>query len=195
MPFVQFFTSSAGLFVSNCVLPGQRAPDFWVSGMTTFLLFGRRAPAFSSLRCRAHAVAAALAAWVALLAAAPAMASGSNGGGSFQVGATILVSCNVSGTTLNFGSNLDPLLTPGPVDASSTLQVVCTNTTPYSVALNAGLNAGGGSNFSARSMKTASNALPSQLYLDTGHATVWGDGAGSGVYNGTGTGSAQTLTI
>lgn len=148
-----------------------------------------RPTAAAPARLRRATAAAAL----ALLVTVPALAG--SGGGSFQVGATILVACNVSGTNLNFGGNLDPLATSGPVDTSSNLQVVCTNTTPYSVALNAGLNAGGGSNFGARAMKSGNNTLPYQLYLDTGHATVWGDGASSGVYHGTGTGSSQSLTI
>jgi len=42
------------------------------------------------------------------------------------------------------------------------------NTTPYTVALNTGSNAGGASNFSARAMKAGSRSLPYQLYLDTG---------------------------
>ena len=62
---------------------------------------------------------------------------------SFQVTATVTSACTVSGTTLNFGSAIDPLATATPLDANSTLSVTCTNTTPYTVALSAGLNAGG----------------------------------------------------
>ncbi|QPF75051.1 spore coat protein U domain-containing protein [Roseateles sp. DAIF2] len=114
---------------------------------------------------------------------------------SFQVGATILVSCTVSGTALSFGGSVDPLLASGPVDASAALAVVCTNTTPYTLALNAGVNAGGGANFGARTLKhsNGSAALPYQLYLDAGRSKVWGDGANA--YSGTGTGNAQSVTI
>ena len=91
---------------------------------------------------------------------------------------------------------IDPLATATPLDATSTLSVTCTNTTPYTVALNAGANAGGASNFGSRTMKSGSNTLAYQLYLDSGRSSVWGDGTSSSSTSaGTGTGSAQTLTI
>lgn len=130
---------------------------------------------------------------VALL---PVLAQAATSGNSFQVTATVTSACTVSGTTLNFGSAIDPLATATPLDATSTLTVQCTNTTPYTVALNAGVNAGGTSNFGARTMKSGSHTLAYQLYLDAGRSSVWGDGtASSSTSPGTGTGSAQTLTI
>lgn len=114
---------------------------------------------------------------------------------SFQVGATILVACQVTGSTLSFGGNLDPLQVTGPVDAATNLSVTCTNTTPYNVALSAGTNAGGPGAFGARTMKSGTNSLPYQLYLDAGRTQVWGDGNASGTYSGTGSGSAQLLTV
>ncbi|MFT7775004.1 spore coat U domain-containing protein [Roseateles sp.] len=126
----------------------------------------------------------------------PALASAGTASNTFQVQATVTTSCTVSGTTLNFGASIDPLAAVTPLDATSTLTVVCTNTTPYTIALNAGVNAGGASNFSTRKMKSGSNTLGYQLYTDTGRSTVWGDGtASSSTSAGTGTGSAQTLTI
>lgn len=131
---------------------------------------------------------------LATIAGSAVAATPSSSSGSFQVGATILVSCNVSGSTLSFGGAIDPLLNPGPVDASTTLAVTCTKTTPYAVALSAGANAGQ-SAFSSRVMKSGTNSLPYQLYLDAGRTQVWGDGNSSGTYAGTGTGSQQTLTV
>lgn len=122
-------------------------------------------------------------------------ANPSSASGTFQVGATILVACNVTGSTLTFGGSIDPLQTPGPVDASTSLNVTCTKTTPYSVALSAGTNAGNASAFGSRAMKSGNNSLPYQLYLDAGRTQVWGDGNSSGVYAGTGTGSQQNLTV
>jgi spore coat protein U-like protein len=131
-----------------------------------------------------------------LLALLPVLAQAGTAGNSFQVTATVTSACTVSGTTLNFGASIDPLATATPLDATSTLSVVCTNTTPYTVALNAGTNAGGASNFGARTMKSGSNTLGYQLYLDAGRSSVWGDGtASSATSAGTGTGSTQTLTI
>ncbi|MBI3348111.1 MAG: spore coat protein U domain-containing protein [Burkholderiales bacterium] len=126
----------------------------------------------------------------------PALAQAGSAGNTFQVTATVTSACTVSGTTLNFGSSIDPLATATPLDATSTLSVQCTNTTPYTVALSAGANAGGASNFASRTMKSGSNTLGYQLYLDSGRASVWGDGtSSSSTLGGTGTGSAQTLTI
>ena len=126
----------------------------------------------------------------------PAWAQASTASNTFQVQATVISSCQVAGTSLNFGGSIDPLAAATPLDATSTLTVVCTNTTPYTVALNAGANAGGAANFSARTMKSGSNTLGYQLYLDTARSTVWGDGtASSSTSAGTGTGNSQSLTI
>ncbi len=115
---------------------------------------------------------------------------------TFQVTATVVSACTVSGALLNFGSSINPLTSGVPLYASSTLSVVCTNTTPYSVALDAGTNAGGASSFSNRAMKNGTHTLGYQLYQDSAHATVWGDGtSGSTQQAGTGTGSTQSLTI
>lgn len=115
--------------------------------------------------------------------------------GNFQVSATVVSACAVSATTLNFGSAIDPTAAALPLDASTTMTVVCTATTPYSVALNAGANAGGVSNFSARAIKNGSQTLGYQLYLEAARSTVWGDGTASSVLPGVGIGSNQTLTI
>jgi spore coat protein U-like protein len=115
--------------------------------------------------------------------------------GSFQVSATVVSGCTVSATTLNFGSSIDPTVAAVPVDASTSMTVLCTNTTVYSVALNAGVNAGGGSNFSSRTIKNGTHTLGYQLYLDSLRSTVWGDGTASSVVPGVGIGTNQTLTI
>ena len=141
-----------------------------------------------NLRARALTMVAS----AAMLAAVPLAASAAT---EIQVGATILAACTASGTSLNFGGSIDPLATSGPKDASSTLNVVCTSTTPYTVSLNAGTNAGGTSNFGNRTMKSGGNALPYQLYLDAARSQIWGDGNASSIHSGVGTGNAQTLTI
>ncbi len=132
-------------------------------------------------------------------ALALALSTGASAGtatGSFQVNATVISACTVSGALLNFGSAIDPLAAATPLDASSSLTVQCTNTTPYAVALNAGLNAGGATAFTNRRMVAGANTLAYQLYTDSGRSTVWGDGtSSSSTSSGTGTGSTQTMTI
>lgn len=135
---------------------------------------------------------------VSLLAVAVGMSAAHAGTatGSFQVTGTVVSSCNVSGSQLNFGAAIDPLSASLPIDATSTLTVQCTNTTPYSVALDAGVNAGSATSFASRAMKNGANSIGYQLYLTSGHTSVWGDGtSGSAHPTGTGTGGNQTLTI
>lgn len=114
---------------------------------------------------------------------------------TFQVTATVLSSCNVTGTLLNFGSSIDPIASAVPLDSNSALTVQCSNTTPYTVALNAGTNAGGASAFSARAIKNGSHTLGYQLYTDAARTSVWGDGTSSNTVGGTGSGGNQSLSI
>ncbi len=112
------------------------------------------------------------------------------------VTATVISSCVVSGGTINFGSAIDPTVAAVPLDASTTLTVQCTSTTPYSVALNAGVNAGGNSAFSARKIKNGLATLGYQLYADALRTIVWGDGTNVSLASpGVGTGSNQSLTV
>lgn len=108
---------------------------------------------------------------------------------------TVTTACNVSGSTLSFGSTINPIGTV-PIDATSTLTVECTNTTPFTLSLSAGINAGGITNFSQRQLKNGSYTLGYQLYTDPGRTTVWGDGtSGSATYGGNGTGGLLSVTI
>lgn len=133
---------------------------------------------------------------LALLSSLEQAAAATPATNTFQVTATVTSACTVSGSSLNFGSAIDPLAASVPLDATSTVTVVCSNSTPYTVALNAGSNAGGAANFGARAMKSGSDTLAYQLYMDAGRATVWGDGtSSSSTKAGTGSGSAQSLTI
>ena len=95
---------------------------------------------------------------------------------------TIAASCTVSAATLDFGTQTLIDITAN-IDATADLTVTCTNDTQYSVALDAGLNDGGGGNY--------------QLYRDSGHTQVWGfTTAGTpDVVSDTGDGQAQTITV
>jgi spore coat protein U-like protein len=124
------------------------------------------------------------------------LANAATGTGTLTVNATVVSACVVSATTLNFGSSIDPTAAVVPLAATSTMTVLCTATTPYSIALNAGANAGGAANFSARAIKNGTRTLGYQLYADLGHTTVWGDGSSaSSLSSGVGLGTNQTLTI
>ena len=133
---------------------------------------------------------------VVALATGLATAQAGSATASFQVNATVLGACTVAGSLMNFGSAIDPIAAALPLDATATLTVVCTNTTAYTLALDAGTNAGGAANFGTRSVRNGASTLGYQLYLNAGRTTVWGDGTGgSSTVAGTGTGASQLVTV
>ncbi len=114
---------------------------------------------------------------------------------TFQVQITLVASCAITANNLNFGSGIG-LLTSA-VNGSTTLSVTCSNSTPYTVGLDGGNVSG--STVATRLMAgtTAGNTsttLQFQLYSDSGRTTTWGNSSGSWI-SGTGSGSAQTLTV
>lgn len=131
-----------------------------------------------------------------LCALAAGNAGAATANGTFQVTANIISSCTISGATLNFGGSIDPVNTSAPVDGTSNLTIRCSNTTPYTITLDAGANAGGAGNFAARSMISGVNKLAYQLYTDVGRTSVWGDGtAASTTVTGAGSGAVQTRAV
>lgn len=110
---------------------------------------------------------------------------------TFTVQVTVTSSCVInSASTLNFGSQ--GVLTAA-VDNTSTLQVQCTNTTPYNIGLDAG--AGSGATVAARKMTNGSATVTYSLYTDAGRATVWGNTVGTDAVAATGNGASQTYTV
>lgn len=90
---------------------------------------------------------------------------------TFPVTATVIKACVVSATALAFG-NYDPTAT-GPTDATSTLSVLCTVGTTYTVGLTAGTASG--ATVTTRKMSSGSNLLSYALYQDSAHTTNWGN--------------------
>ncbi|MFM9863467.1 MAG: spore coat U domain-containing protein [Micropepsaceae bacterium] len=110
---------------------------------------------------------------------------------TFQVTATVLSVCTVSATNLAFGNYDASSGTPN--DNTSTVTVRCSNTTPYTVALNAGT--GTGATVAVRRM-TGGSTLDYSMYTTAGRTTVWGDGTLATVTQaGTGNGANQALTV
>jgi spore coat protein U domain-containing protein, fimbrial subunit CupE1/2/3/6 len=109
---------------------------------------------------------------------------------------TLIASCAISATTLNFGSSVGVLTSV--VNGSSTLSVTCSNTTPYNVGLDAGTVSG--SSIATRLMAgtaagNTATTMQFQLYSDSGHMTTWGNTVGTNTVSGTGNGSAQTINV
>lgn len=109
---------------------------------------------------------------------------------SFTVTATVITNCNVTASTLNFGTQG---VLAANVDQTSPLQVQCTNTTPYNIGLDAGT--GTGATVTTRKMTGASNTISYSLYSNSGRTTVWGNTIGTNTVSGTGSGTLQTSTV
>ena len=110
---------------------------------------------------------------------------------SFSVTMTISASCTVvSAATLNFGSQ--GVLTTA-VNQTTTLQVQCTDTTPYNIGLDAGT--GSGATVTTRKMTSGANTVNYSLYSDTNHTVVWGNTVGTNTVSATAIGASQSYTV
>jgi spore coat protein U-like protein len=110
--------------------------------------------------------------------------------GSFNVQVTISSTCVVtSATTLDFGAQG---VLSANVDQTSTITITCTNTTPYNIGLNQGVN---GSSVTTRQMKSGSALINYSLFQDAGRTVNWGNTVGTDTVASTGTGSAQPFTV
>ncbi|RZS83814.1 spore coat protein U-like protein [Phyllobacterium myrsinacearum] len=120
----------------------------------------------------------------------PALAATASG--SFTVQITIQASCTVVSTApLTFAAV--GVITANE-DASTTLSVQCTNTTPYNIGLNAGL--GIGATVASRKMTGPAGALVNYtLYSDSNRTTVWGQTVNTDTVSAVGTGAAQPYTV
>lgn len=111
---------------------------------------------------------------------------------TFGVSATIADSCSVSASALAFGT-IDPIANVD-TDATTTIDVTCSNSTTYDVGLDAGTTSG--ATVTARQMTDgAANTLDYSLYSEDTRTTNWGDTVGTDTVSGTGNGTAQTLTV
>jgi spore coat protein U-like protein len=120
----------------------------------------------------------------AILAAAGGSAQASTATTTFQVTAAVLATCSVAAPTLAFGN-----YTPGAgaISGTTTVAVKCTNGSTYTVALNGGGTNGG--TIGQRLMASGTNTLQYNLYTNSTHTTLWGDGTTSGSVTQPGTGA------
>jgi spore coat protein U-like protein len=122
----------------------------------------------------------------------PAPAFAATVGGTLATSATVTANCTVSTTPLAFG-NVDST-SASNVDASGGLTITCTNGSAWSAS--AGVGAGSGASYATRKMTAGANLLSYNIYTSAARTTVWGDGtASTAAIPGTGTGSAQSVTV
>ncbi len=112
---------------------------------------------------------------------------------TFDVTLKIIANCTISAANLDFGQSQGVLATA--VNVNTTVNVTCTNTTPYNVGLTAGT--GTGSTGTTRYMSgTGGNLGKVQFNLyQTAGATLWGDTQGTDTVGATGNGTSQPLTV
>lgn len=105
--------------------------------------------------------------------------------------ANVPAKCNISATSLSFGS---VGVLAAAVDAQTTLGAQCTNSTPYTIGLSAGN--GSGATTASRAMTAASGALVRYgLYRDAARSLVWGENPGVDTQGGAGSGATQNYTV
>lgn len=112
---------------------------------------------------------------------------------TLPISATVQATCSASTGPLAFGA-----YTPGAGarTGNTTINVKCTKTTGYTVALNAGSTAGG--TFAQRLMAAGANTLQYNLYTTAGFASIFGDGTASTLTiagTGAGVSSANAMTV
>jgi len=91
--------------------------------------------------------------------------------------------CTVSTSGLNFGT-YDVFSTVND-DITATITVNCTKNRSYSLSLSSGSGT-----FGSRTLTVTVGSLTYNLFLDSTHLTIWGDGSsGTGTFSGVGTGA------
>jgi spore coat protein U-like protein len=109
---------------------------------------------------------------------------------SFSATATVLSTCNVGATAVNFGS---AGILAGNTDAQGTLSIQCSPSLPYTVSLDGGTS--GATDPTQRKMSFSGANVIYGLYRDSARTQPWGSTVGSNTSSGTGTGSTQTQTV
>jgi spore coat protein U domain-containing protein, fimbrial subunit CupE1/2/3/6 len=110
---------------------------------------------------------------------------------TFNVTLTVTATCAIISTnTLGFGSA--GVLTSA-INATTTFVVQCTNTAPYTVALNPGSTTG--ATVTTRQMLNGATPVNYSLYRDAARTLNWGQTPGTDTVAGTGNGTNQTITI
>jgi len=120
-----------------------------------------------------------------------APASAATASGTVAVSATLTSICAVNASTMPFGNIT--ATTPTPLtNAGGNVNVTCSNTTAYTVALDKGAN---GATIALRKMNAGANFLSYQLYTDAAHTIIFGDGTTGVTVAGTGNGVSQAIPI
>jgi spore coat protein U-like protein len=104
------------------------------------------------------------------------------------VSLTITAGCLTTATPLAFGSTS---VLAASIYQQSTVNVTCTNLTPYDIGLDPGANFA-----TTRNMKSAGAALVSyKLWRESAHSSAWGTAVGTDTVSGIGSGVLIATTV
>jgi spore coat protein U-like protein len=127
----------------------------------------------------------------AILALVSSAAYGTTTTTTFQTQIIIQATCTItSTTTLDFGTQG---VLSANVDQQSTVQVQCTNTTPYNIGLDAGT--GSGATVAVRKMTSGGATINYSLYTNFIRTILWGNTVGTDTVSAIGNGAAQSYTV
>lgn len=125
-----------------------------------------------------------------LVGALSSQANAATAVGNFQVQINIQAACVVSSATnLNFG-NVGVLA--ANIDATSTITVQCTNTTPYTIGLDQGVH---GATVTTRQMSGTGGLINYSLFRDASRTLNWGTTIGTDTVAAIGNGAGQAFTV
>ena len=113
-----------------------------------------------------------------------------SGTATFTVTAMVTANCTISAGALAFGNYVPQSQTL----TTAALTVTCTNTTTYNVGLDGGIGSQS-SGYTRYMTGPGSSQIPYHMFSDSGRSTDWGNTVGTDTVAGTGTGSAQTMTV
>lgn len=133
-----------------------------------------------------------------LLVSSAVFAGSNNVTTQFDVRTTIPPVCqtSVSASDMTFG-DYNPI-SGNPGQMNNAITVICSAGVEYVIALDSGVNYSGGAHRNLLSQESAAcDFLRYAMYMDPSFKRLWGDGTSShgAPYYGTGTGSAEVLTI
>ncbi len=107
---------------------------------------------------------------------------------TFAVTASVAASCLISATDMAFG-----VYGGFVTNATSSISVTCTNTTPYNVGLDGGTAPGG--HPSNRRMRGPGGSLSYSLFRDSARTLIWDQTIGTNTVSGSGNGASQILIV
>lgn len=117
----------------------------------------------------AKAVALAAIGAIALAGVMAEKADAATATSNMSVSASVAGTCTVASASLAFG----PYSSAADANATSSIQVTCSNGTNSTVSLAQGNNNNRASSFGTRALANGSNYLGYDIYTDSAHTTVW----------------------